>query len=97
MPPPWKTFEVNGYGASTSSTNPRACNPRDRLLMNPVKLGIRNHHEIPVDAAGLQWFVQYVLSPMYAPSFIFSFRISACASCTHTAPCIADGLHFNDW
>ena len=26
--------------------------------MNPVKLGIRNHHAIPVDAAGLQWFVQ---------------------------------------
>ena len=32
MPPPWKTFAVNGYGASTSSTNPRACIARESDL-----------------------------------------------------------------
>ncbi len=67
--------------------------------MKPVKLGIKNHHEMPVDAAGLQWFVhvpggKFVRSPMYAPSLIFSFGISVCVSCTQIAPCIADGVQF---
>ena len=70
--------------------------------MNPVKLGIRNHHEMPVDAAGLQWFVhvpggKFVRSPMYAPSLTLSFGMSVWVSSTQIAPCMAEGGQLNEW
>ena len=56
MPPPWKAFAVSAYGASTSSTNPRACSERDSDLMKPGVGRDQEEPRVAVEACGFEWF-----------------------------------------
>src|SRR2546421_11444649 len=97
MPPPWNAFAVSPYGASTSSTNPRACSAREMDLMKPVKDGIRKYQALPVEAIGLLWldnvpFGKFERRPRQEPSLTLSMQIRVCVSWTQIAPCIEDGV-----
>lgn len=58
MPPPWKVLADIAYGASTSSTKPRALRLCESDFRTPVKLGTRKRQGEPVEACGFWWLDQ---------------------------------------